>query len=1771
MRAKSRPRLPSRQMAAPLQLWRLGLVWLVWTLIAALALQPWQFVAAVPTNLTILVLLPLSDPGANPTIIRSFQEAMSVAPPAMNAIDPNHNYQLLFQDTGGVRVNAMNLFLNVTNQQTVHALVGEYASRVTLGIALAANNRRLWHCGLSSSMDFDNKIDFPFFFRPTTNDNQQGALLARFVASMSWRAVNILAVADPYGQSLSAAFSTSADQVGVSLYSLQQYLPGTTDFSVHLDTILASRSKIVMFFGFPSDAKLILRQAKAKGMVGPDWAWSDRRLADGMMFSALREDHSTPEYQALRSSFLAQFPSRSESVLGGFSLMYFDCFLALANGFRTMTTLHGEAAVQTHSYSATLQQFLSPFNGTTGSVAFSESGSRIVHVWQIMNVFNNSNRAAYVLLDSGRVDKVANPIFYGGSTAIPIDRPPLEIAYPQWAEPGVQALAVIRGLMILAMLGGMIFLGANRTEKQIRQLSLPFLLVISLGCVLILASEYILIGVPSAPACHASTIVFTFAYELVVASAIAKTYRIFRIFDNSRISKGGLKSPDLFRNVAMIMAVQAILFIIWVAAFPVWPTLVTTKTSLYYECRPTNFAGHWAIVGASFAFNGVMLLLVCYLAYKTRNVDSSYRETHCLVTLASFERTAYFIRAIAMLFAVGFAYTALVGRLIVAVWMDRRLSDGVTAAGISSTPLATAATDPNSPFKLKGTSVENQTGASKPSLGSVAGVPGAELGAVYPVLRRGGGLGFIERFTQTWRATQVYMNMPRGIVAISPPTQSAAQSTARGGAGGSTTARASVRKRVAGRHGGSGEGMGTVIPLAELGFDASPAGAPPACLELVHLGSGAAWVVQMTPEEVLVWSQYLKAVASVITTGTGSSSGSGTRSGTGQSHSSGGTASVAAAAGHAVARAMSTSDAGRVPLGSVFRNISDVMSVAPAVMSTIDPNHNYQLVFQDSASVRSTAVNAYTNVTNSQTIHALVGEYSSRVTLGLALTANPRKLWHCGVASAVDFDSKVDFPNFFRVAANDNQQGPVVAQFVYSMGWRAVNVFAVADPYGQSLSTTFAIAAVNLGIHLYTQQQYQPGMTQFGVYLDAIQASGSKIVLFMGFPGDFKLILQQAKLRGMLGPDWVWFGTSTMAMYLDTLTADSDKSNAQGMLFSFIREDRTGSQFQTLQSLYQAQFPTRSTSILAGFSLLYYDCLLALAYGFNKMTALYGDAAVQSHSYSATLSDFLVPFDATTGSVAYTAAGSRIADWQIQSIQGTSNRLVYQLWRNGTLDKVANPVFYGGSTTVPADRPPLAIVYPQWTDPGVMALVIIRVVMMATMLAGMAYLVAHRAEKQIRQRSMPFLLVISFGCILILGAELILIGPPASPSCHASSILLTFGFELVIGSAVAKTYRIAAVLSVQGILFIIWVAAFPVWPELVATRASVYYRCTPSNVTGHWAIIGLSFAFNGMLLLAVCFLAYKTRNVDSSYRETHWILYTAQNVFVCSVVIIPLSFIDMESFATTAYAIRAVAVIFAVAFAYLALVGRLIIGLWVDKRAVGVGKPEVSSPVGMFCNKQSSAALQPLTSGTTATTVGGSTAVMSTPTATGFELAGQFPVLRRGSGLGFVNRFLQTWTATVVYANLARGIISLTPPAVKPVSKTGTKIMSTVAGSPPAIDHPSETAGKTLGAAMPLAQLAFDPSPAGTPAACLELVHLGTGASWVVQMNNADEVVLWAQHLKAVASSITTGATSSGATSSQGAGTTNRAPADTAAPVGPSRPTAGSTGIAGSLRPPSKV
>ncbi|KAJ3360430.1 Gamma-aminobutyric acid type B receptor subunit 2 [Allomyces javanicus] len=920
-RTRTRPGMERR----PFRRSRWAVAWLV--IMSAVLQLAGQFAAAVPTNLTVLIILPLSDTVLG-SVYSKWVDIINVARPVMSTIDPYHNYDIIFRDSAGSRSKAVSVLMNVTQQQPVRALVGEYSSRITLGLALAANTQNLWHCSLAASNDFDSLSDFPVMFRPAPNNNVQGPALARFVAGMNWRSVSILSVADTFGQSMLTTFGTAASPLGISTETVQQFLPGTTDFTPLLSAIKASGSKVVIVFGYAGDYKLFLRQAKLMGMVGPEWAWigtssllnyldvltleSDRELANGLLFVTFREDHTLAEYQTLRSNYLATFPSRdAEKDLSGVGLLYYDCMLALAYGFRRMTDIYGDSAVQTHSYPATVTDFAAPFSGVIGPVTYSSVLSRNTPVWQVMNIYGNTLRLCYVVYENSTVQKVTNPIFNGGSTKIPLDRPPLVLAYPQWTDPGVQALAAIRALMIVLMLFGMGYLVLHRFDKQIKQLSLPFLLVISVGCILILVSEYILIGVPAAPACHSSSVVLTIGYELVFASALVKTYRIYRIFDNTRINKGGVKSKDLFRKIAIIIAVQVVLFIIWIAAFPVSPTLVTTKLSLYYECRPTNFAGHWGVLGISFVYNFVLLFLVCYFAYKTRNVDSGYRETAwimytaqnvclcsiiiialSLFTIESIALTAYYIRSIVMLYAVGFTFMALVGRLVVAVAADHRHAAPTTSPKeLISSPLGTA-------LESKGIKAPAVAGGDSPNVprksvsSGAVGAPGSELNGVYPVLRRGGGLSLLAQFMTTWRSTHVYINFARGVVAVLPPSPTAGGATGRGRAGSARAAAAAAANAAA--NASSARKMGDVFPLSALGFDTSPAGAPAGCIELVHVPTGAAWVVQLSTEEVAIWTQALKAVAVVVTTaGGGSPSG-------GRSSSSGGGGQPGSAPGSAV-------------------------------------------------------------------------------------------------------------------------------------------------------------------------------------------------------------------------------------------------------------------------------------------------------------------------------------------------------------------------------------------------------------------------------------------------------------------------------------------------------------------------------------------------------------------------------------------------------------------------------------------------------------------------------------------------------------------------------------------------------------------------------------------------------------------------------------------------------------------------------------------------------
>lgn len=223
------------------------------------------------------------------------------------------------------------------------------------------------------------------------------------------------------------------------------------------------------------------------------------------------------------------------------------------------------------------------------------------------------------------------------------------------------------------------------------------------------------------------------------------------------------------------------------------------------------------------------------------------------------------------------------------------------------------------------------------------------------------------------------------------------------------------------------------------------------------------------------------------------------------------------------------------------------------------------------------------------------------------------------------------------------------------------------------------------------------------------------------------------------------------------------------------------------------------------------------------------------------------------------------------------------------------------------------------------------------------FVVVYRDHPVIKRAS-PLFCAMMLGGIAILYFQLyIWIGPQTAGSCVSKIWLPIFGFGMLMGPMLAKTFRIwkifdnsklrarrlltghlmgmsAAVISVNLILLIIWTAVDPLKPISLENN---YYFCGSYNNNFQTGFIIVFAVYNGLLLILGSFLSYKTRSVVSSFNESTYIAYTMYNFLLCMAVLLPIYYVvsasDNKEFPRAgnnrshnlAFVIRSVAFLFA--------------------------------------------------------------------------------------------------------------------------------------------------------------------------------------------------------------------------------------------------------------------
>ncbi|KAI9098190.1 7 transmembrane sweet-taste receptor of 3 GCPR-domain-containing protein [Phlyctochytrium arcticum] len=202
--------------------------------------------------------------------------------------------------------------------------------------------------------------------------------------------------------------------------------------------------------------------------------------------------------------------------------------------------------------------------------------------------------------------------------------------------------------------------------------------------------------------------------------------------------------------------------------------------------------------------------------------------------------------------------------------------------------------------------------------------------------------------------------------------------------------------------------------------------------------------------------------------------------------------------------------------------------------------------------------------------------------------------------------------------------------------------------------------------------------------------------------------------------------------------------------------------------------------------------------------------------------------------------------------------------------------------------------------------------------AGTAvFVLVYRKSKVVRAASPVFCLMIVAGVILALIAVFFYLDIPTPAACVLQPLLVSVAFTLSIGNLVIKTMRVNIVfnypllarrlkwvlkdgfligVSVCAVLFdliilITWFVVDRPRPTMLRdVNEELYWGCNSSTPGFSNKASGALIAYNGLMLLAGIYSAYKVRNVKSAFNESQHIVPSIYIITLVSIILLPMNY-----------------------------------------------------------------------------------------------------------------------------------------------------------------------------------------------------------------------------------------------------------------------------------------
>ncbi|KAI9144373.1 periplasmic binding protein-like I [Paraphysoderma sedebokerense] len=276
------------------------------------------------------------------------------------------------------------------------------------------------------------------------------------------------------------------------------------------------------------------------------------------------------------------------------------------------------------------------------------------------------------------------------------------------SQAGTPGVIITLLLIILYVLVGLTaaMLFKYRHAKPIRALSVGFCLLILSGVLIMGSSLWSFIGMPTATSCVAQIWTLAVGFGLTWGCLLAKTYRIYKIFNNARLQK--LHASRSFVMLAVAVTLLEVMFaLIWTLVDAPKPSIVMLPDDAgsYWTCSSGISAPMLSVLCC---YNAILILASVFLCTQIRQIKiQAYNEsltigsTVYLITVACAVilpissiptlgvSTRFLLLGLLILFG-GYAFVTILFwnriYLVIRYGMDGESKTGKTTSPLTTTP-----------------------------------------------------------------------------------------------------------------------------------------------------------------------------------------------------------------------------------------------------------------------------------------------------------------------------------------------------------------------------------------------------------------------------------------------------------------------------------------------------------------------------------------------------------------------------------------------------------------------------------------------------------------------------------------------------------------------------------------------------------------------------------------------------------------------------------------------------------------------------------------------------------------------------------------------------------------------------------------------------------------------------------------------------------------------------------------------------------------------------